>query len=442
MIERSLSGSRTFGSLSNRNFRLFFFGQLVSQAGTWMTRIAQTLLVLELANGSGTAVGVLAACQYGPVLLLSAWAGTVADRSDKRRLLFWVQAISMLQSLALGLAVAFGVATVAIIGALAALQGVLGTFDNPTRRTFVVELVALKQQNNALSLSNACMTSSRVFGPALGGLVSANLGFEWCFFIDAASYVAVLGAFLMMRTSEMRPAPLIQRAHGQVIDGLRSALHNRRLRAPLVMLGLVGTLAFNLPITVPLLVKGPLHGSDLTFSVMFSFLSLGSVGGSLFVARRFVIGDRHLIITSAAFGLALAGFAWSPNLPVAFVMAGLVGFASIAFISGAASAMQARSEPQYRGRTMAIFALLIMGTTPIGGPLLGITADSAGPRMAVLLGAIACFAAAGYGVVASKQPLQGSNVDGSPGDQNGDAFAVSHKRRGWAGFVGSRPRGR
>jgi MFS family permease len=399
-----------FSSLRGRNFRLFFIGQMISQAGTWMTRIAQTLLVLELTNGSGTAVGVLSACQYGPVLLVSAWGGTVADRVDKRRMLYVVQSLAMAQSLLLGLVVVLDLATVLIIEVLAVAQGVLTALDNPARRTFIVEIVSEEQQNNAISLTGACQASARVFGPALGGLVVAKFGYGTCFLIDAASYIAVLGAFAMMRTSEMRPTPRVQAAHGQVMDGLRYVTRHRGLRAPVVMLALIGALAFNLPLTVPLLVKGTLQGSDLTFSVMFSFLSLGAVLGALYSGRHPVVTNGHLVGSSLGFGIALTGLALSPNLSVAFALAGAVGFASIAFVTLAAGAMQMRADSDYRGRTMALYTLLLVGTTPVGGPLLGLASDHASPRVAILLGAVACFGAAGYGAINASR---GANVTGA-----------------------------
>jgi MFS family permease len=379
-----------------RNFRLYFFGQLVSQTGTWMTRIAQTLLVLDLTDNSGIAIGILTACQYAPVLLLAAWGGAVADRVDKRRLLLVVQSGAMLQSLVLGIAVATGHATFLVVAVLGAIQGALTAFENPARKAFAVEMVPDQDANNAISLTYAVMNSSRVFGPTLGGLIAVGLGYSWCFFIDAFSYIAVLGAFLMMRTSEMRPSIPVRRAKGQIREGLVYAFRNPRLRAPIVTLALVGMLAFNLPITVPLFVKGPLNGSDLVFSLLFSALSVGSVAGALHTARLAHVGDRQVMVSALVFGLALALFAMSPNTLIAFGTGIFVGYTSVVFSTSASSALQINADPSFRGRVLSIQTMVFMGSTPIGAPIVGLVADAAGPRAALLMGAAACVAAAAY----------------------------------------------
>src|SRR6478672_11150708 len=210
----------TFRSLRSRNFRLFFGGQLISQVGNWLTLVAQTLLVLSLTN-SGVALGALAAAQFGPVLLLGPWAGLVADRSDKRRLLLIVQAIAMLQSFTLAVLAFSGSPPVWSIYLVAMVGGITVAFDNPARRAFVVEMVPETDVQNAVSLNSALMTSSRVVGPALAGLLVATVGFGWCYLADAISYTAVLFALWMMRTEELRQPPVTERARRQVREGLR-----------------------------------------------------------------------------------------------------------------------------------------------------------------------------------------------------------------------------
>ena len=243
----------TFRSLRTRNFRLFFLGQGLSQVGNWLTLVAQTLLVLQL-TGSGLALGLLTAAQFAPILLLGPWAGLVADRSDKRRLLLIVQALAMVQSFVLaGLAFTDHPPLVALF-AVAFCGGIATAFDNPARRAFVVEMVPERDVNNAVAMNSALMTSSRVVGPALAGVLVATVGFGWAFLVDGLSYVAVLAALWMMRTGELRPAPATPRARGQVRAGLRYAWAAPDLRVPLVMMAVVGTLAFNFQVVFPLFV--------------------------------------------------------------------------------------------------------------------------------------------------------------------------------------------
>lgn len=386
----------TFRSLRTRNFRLFFVGQLISQTGTWLSMITQTLLVLHLTS-SGVALGLLTAFQFGPMLVLGAWAGAVADRADKRRLLIAVQALAMAQSLVLGLVVLAGWATVPVIFALAAVQGVLTAFDNPARRSFVVEMVSDEDLPNAVSLNSAVMTGSRVLGPALGGALVVGVGYGWPFILDAASYGAVIAGLVLMRPAELNRTAPAARARGQVRDGLRYMRSEPNLFVPLVMMAIVGTLAFNFSVTVPLLVSGPLGGDTTTFTALFSVVSLGSLVGALATARRTEVTPRHLITGAATFGISMLALAAAPNLASAFVVAVAIGLGSIGFLTSSTAIVQLLAGPEYRGRVLAIQGMVFLGSTPIGGPLVGWVSDTAGPRAGIALGGIACLVAAAYG---------------------------------------------
>jgi MFS family permease len=388
--------SSTFRSLRHRNFRLFFVGQLISQTGTWMTLVTQTLLVLELTR-SAVAVGLLTAFQFGPVLLLGAWAGAVADRADKRRLLIAVQALSMAQSLVLGVVVLAGWATVPVLYGLAAVKGVLNAFDNPTRRAFVVEMVPSDDLPNAVSLNSAVMTGSRVIGPAAAGALVLAVGYGWPFIIDGASYVAVIAGLLLMRPAELHRSAPAPRTPGAVREGLRHIRAEPYLLVPLVMMAIIGTFAFNFQVTVPLLVDGPLGGGPASFTLLFSVLSLGSLLGALRTARRSTVTGRQLVQAAAAFGAGMVLLALSPNLVVAFPVAVLLGVASIAFMTTSTAIVQLLAGPTFRGRVLAIQAMVFLGSTPIGGPIVGWITDAAGPRAGVVVGAVACFVAAAYG---------------------------------------------
>ncbi len=267
--------NETFQSLHVRNFRLFFSGQLISQIGNWLTLVAQTLLVLKL-TGNGVALGALAVAQFGPVLILGPWAGLVADRSDKRRLLLIVQCIAMAQSFALAALAFSGHPQVWQIFAIASIGGVTIAFDNPARRAFVVEMVPHDEMHNAVSLNSALMTSSRIVGPALAGLLVATVGFGWCFLLDGLSYTAVIAGLWLIRTEELHPSKPAARAKHQVRQGLRYVRSVPELWVPLVMMGVVGTLSYNFQTVFPLFATRDLGGTGTTFTLLFATVSVGA----------------------------------------------------------------------------------------------------------------------------------------------------------------------
>lgn len=390
------AASDTFRSLRHRNFRLFFAGQLISQTGTWLSMVTQTLLVLKLTD-SGIALGLLTAFQFGPMLVLGAWGGAIADRVDKRRLLITVQSLAMAQSIVLGILVLADVATVPVIFALAMVQGVLNSFDNPARRAFVVEMVPAEDLPNAVSLNSAIMTGSRVVGPAAAGALVLTVGYGWPFILDGLSYSAVIVCLLLMRPAELFRSPPVPRRPGAVREGLRYIRSEPNLFVPLVMMALIGTFAFNFSVTVPLLVDGPLGGGTGTFTLLFSVLSAGSLIGALATARRSTVTPRQLVRSAAGFGGSMLLLALSPSLGVAFPVAVLLGLASIAFMTTSTAIVQLLAGPEYRGRVLAIQAMVFLGSTPIGGPIVGWISDTAGPRAGITVGALACLVAAAYG---------------------------------------------
>ncbi|MCB0960432.1 MAG: MFS transporter [Acidimicrobiales bacterium] len=389
--------SDTFRSLRHRNFRLFFGGQLISQTGTWLSMVTQTLLVLKLTGGSGVALGFLTAFQFGPMLVLGAWGGAVADRVDKRQLLVVVQSLAMAQSMVLGLLVLTDLASVPVIFGLATIQGVLNSFDNPARRAFVVEMVPAEDLPNAVSLNSAVMTGSRVVGPALAGALVLTVGYGWPFILDGLTYTAVIAGLVAMRPDDLYRSAPGPRRPGAVREGLRYIRSEPNLFVPLVMMALIGTFAFNFSVTVPLLVDGPLGGGTGTFTLLFSVLSAGSLVGALATARRSVVTPRQLVRSAAAFGASMVLLALSPSLAVAFPVAVLLGLASIGFMTTSTAIVQLLAGPEYRGRVLAIQAMVFLGSTPIGGPIVGWLSDVAGPRSGLIAGAVACLVAAAYG---------------------------------------------
>jgi len=397
-------GRETFFSLRVRNFRLFFTGQLISQIGNWLTLVAQALLVLRLTD-SGIALGLLAAAQFGPVLLFGPWAGLIADRSDKRKLLVIVQAIAMLQSFALAALAFSGNPPVMAIYAVAFVGGLTVAFDNPARRAFVVEMVPEAQINNAVSLNSTLMTGSRVIGPALAGLLVSTVGFGWAFLADGLSYIAVIVAFTMMRTEELRPSVVAKRGRGQVREGLRYARSVPELFVPLMMMAIIGTLSYNFQVVFPLFTTRDLGGDATTFTLLFSVVSLGALIGALGTARRTKIDIRSVGITAVGFGAALAAISVAPNQAVAFPLGVLVGLFSIGFLTASTSIVQIAAAPEMRGRVLALQAMVFLGSTPIGGPIVGAIADHFGARYSVGVGAIAALGAGAWGIV------RGSHTD-------------------------------
>jgi MFS family permease len=394
-VIRSFAGA-TFRSLEVRNFRLFFAGQFVSQVGNWMTLVAQALLVLKITD-SGVAVGVLTACQFLPVLVLGPWAGLVADRSDKRRLLMGVQAFAMLQSFALGALAFLDDPPVAALYAVALAGGVATAFDNPARRSFVVEMVPESHVQNAVSLNSAMMTSARVFGPALAGLLISTVGYGWAFVADGLSYITVLVGLWLIDPAGVRAAPVATRGKGQVRAGLRYVRQVPVLWISLVMMTVVGTLTFNFSVVYPLFVTRTLGGDDTAFTLLFSVSSVGSLLGALATASRKTAELRHVVLASVAFGLAMAALAAAPSLAVAYPLSVLVGMTSIAFMTTSTAIVQLRADPVMRGRVLALQAMVFLGSTPVGGPILGWVCEAWGARAGLLVGAAAALGAGLWG---------------------------------------------
>jgi MFS family permease len=391
----------TFRSLHVRNFRLFFTGQLISQVGNWLTLVAQALLVLKLTH-NGLSVGIMVACQFAPVLFLGAWAGLVADRSDKRKLLMAVQIFAMAQSFALGL-LAFGHPPVIALYAIAVVGGTATAFDNPARRSFVVEMVDEEDVHNAVSLNSALMTSSRVVGPALAGLLITTVGYGWCFIVDGFSYLAVIAAYALMDTTKLRRAPVTPRGRGQIREGLRYARTVDDLWIPLLMMAVVGTLSFNFQVVMPLLVKRTFGGTDATFTILFSVVSVGSLAGALATARRKSISVRDVAVTSGMYGIAMLLMAGAPSLAIAYPIGIFVGFTSIGFLTASTAIVQVRADPAMRGRVLALQAIVFLGSTPIGGPILGAICDRFGARAGLAVGGIAAILAAAFGLFSTRR---------------------------------------
>lgn len=389
---KALSG-RTFRSLRIRNYRLYFVGQLVSMTGTWMQGVAQAWLVLRLTD-SGIALGVVTALQFLPILLFGLWGGVIADRVDKRRALIATQLAMAAASGVLAAVTAFDIVELWMVYACALALGTANMIDGPTRQSFIPELVGSDEVANAVGLNSAMFNAARVIGPAVAGVLIVSVGIWPAFALNALSFVAVIAGLVAMRPSELFRVRPVGRAKGQVREGLRYAWQSDTLRSTLLVVALVGTFALNFTITMPLMAKDAFNGDAGTFGLMTSCMSLGSLAGALVVAARSRPTPRLLVGAAVAFGVCMVAAALAPSLAVELAVLPFFGAASITFMATANSTVQLNSSPEMRGRVMALYILVFLGSTPIGGPIVGWVADAWGPRAAVGLGGVSCFAGA------------------------------------------------
>jgi MFS family permease len=389
------AGKGTFQSLHVRNYRIYFTAQLISVSGTWMQTVAQAFLVLHLAppGRAGIYLGLVTALQFLPMLLFGSWGGLIADRLDKRRLLYVTQSAAGILALALGLLTAVGAVRLWQVFALASLLGFVNVVDNPSRQTFVVELVGRDDLPNAVSLNAVVMNSARVIGPAIGGALIALVGLSVCFEVNAASYVAVIIGLSLMRRSELRPTVPVARGKGQLREGLRYVWRTPGLRQPLVLVAVVGTLAYNVQVVLALFARFTFHGGAGVYSALTALMGGGAVLGGLIIAGRNRPNIHRLTAIGATFGVLILAVALSPDLATALVLIFPMGALSIAFIATANATLQLRAEPSMRGRVMALYAIAFLGTTPIGSPLVGWISQQWSPRVALGVGALSTIAA-------------------------------------------------
>lgn len=394
--------------LISRNYRLYTAGQGVSLCGTWMQTVALGWLVLQL-TGSGTSVGLVTAAQYLPVLVLAPLGGVLIDRLDTRKVLVFTQSVSALLALALGLLTISGHVRLWMVYALASGLGLLQVVDNPARQLFALQLVGPEHLTNAITLNTVNMNLARIIGPAVGAGIISTIGVGECFVVNAGSFVVVIAALLLMRASEFYPKVRAPRAKRQVRDGLRYVNRTPGLRTPLIMMALIGTLAYEFQVSLLLAAKFTFHGDGGTYGLMTSAMGVGAVIGGLVTASRERHGLATLVSTSAVFGLLMLAVAAAPSLPLAVVALVMMGAVNISFISRANATLQLAADPAMRGRVMALWTVAFMGSTPIGGPIVGWIGEHVGPRWSLVTGGVACLVAATYGVRQQRREAQASD---------------------------------
>lgn len=386
-----------FASLSVHNYRLYFGGQAVSLIGTWMQATAQAWLVLTL-SGSSSILGLIVALQALPILIIGPYAGVIADRVDRRLLMIFLQSIMGVLALVLAILTLGGWIEVWQIAILALLLGLNNAFENPARQAFIHQIVGESLIRNAVTLNSVMVNAARAIGPAVAGVLLAAVGAGWCFVINATSFVAVVVSLVAMRTSEISHEIPVPRAKGQLREGLRYVRSKPILWVPLVMMALVGTLAYEFQVSLPVAARDVFDGGPQAFGFMTSSMGVGAVVGGLIVAARGTTGLRTLIVTSTGFGITIAVTAAAPSLWLAIVALFFVGWLSVSFMSTGNATLQLNSRPQMRGRVMALWSVAFMGSTPIGGPLIGAITEVAGARTGLAVGAASCFVAAAIGL--------------------------------------------
>ena len=389
---------QTFASLKIHNYRLYFFGQAVSLCGTWMQTIGQTWLVLEMTH-SGTQLGLITAAQFLPMLFFSPLGGIVADRFNKRKILYFTQTAAAILALALGILVATSTVQLWMVYVLAVLLGCVNTIDNPARQTFIFEMVGKDSLQNAISLNSTQVNLARVIGPAIGGGIIAGLGLAPCFFINSASFIAVLIALFMMSAEELSPAISSGHKKGQLMEGFRYVWSNKILRQTLLMMAIIGTLTYEFSISLPLIAQFTFHGNAGTYAALTVAMGLGSIAGGLYVASRKKIKIGMLVNAAWMFGATTLLASIAPSFVLALAALALVGFFSICFLSLGNTTLQLESEPNMRGRVMSLWTMAFLGSTPIGGPIIGLIGEHAGPRWGLVVGGVAALIAAGIGAL-------------------------------------------
>jgi MFS family permease len=382
-----------FAALAVPNFRRYVSGQALSLIGTWVETVAQALLVLQLTH-SGIILGLTTAARYAPVLLLSPYAGLLVDRHSKRRVLLATQAGLGLVSATLGVLVLTGDVRLWQVVVLAVLFGIFSAVDNPARQAFVQEMVGRDLVRDAVTLNTTTVNVARVIGPAIAAVLVGTVGIGWCFVVNAVSFGFVIVSLLSLNTRRLYPVPPVPRGRGQLRAGLRYAAGVPAIIRPLLMMALVGTFTFEFEVSLPLLAETTFHGTSSTYSWLIGAVGAGAVAGGLYAARSARTGVARLIKAAVGYAIAVGLVAVAPTLATAIAACVLVGVASVIFLTTGNATIQLASKPEYRGRVTALWSMALVGSTPIGSPVIGALSEVTSPRYALGLGAAACLAAA------------------------------------------------
>lgn len=415
-MRRFAGGQRPWIALRNPNYRLYFFGQMLSLSGTWMQRIGQAWLVLDL-DPSPLALGTLTVLQFTPILVLSLFAGSTVDRFSKRRLVFVLQTAALLQATALAALVLTNTVQLWHVYVLAAILGTISAFDSPARQTFISELVPREQIQSAVGLNASAFNMARIFGPGVGGVIIASFGVGWCFAFNALSFVAVLLALAAMDAGRLIPGQRARsgRMLGDIAGGLRYVVREPEIGAPLLLAVFVGTFGYNFGVALPLLARYTFDSGAVGFGMLNVAQGVGSLAGAIIVASRATASVRALAGAATVFGLLLVALGGSPVFAAALAVLVLVGVAGVNASAATNAMLQVRSDPAFRGRVLSLYFIAFAGTTPIGGAITGALAEAWSVRVAlavngalVVIGAVLVvlyLRARGGGVAADAETL-------------------------------------
>lgn len=386
---------RTLRSFAERNYRLFFAGALVSNVGTWMSRVAQDWLVLvDLTDHSATALGAVTGVQFAPALLLAPWAGALADRMPKRRLLAITQTTMLVTSLLQATLILTGAVRLWHVFALAALQGVASALDAPARQAFVSEVVGAQLLTNAIGLNSASFHAARMIGPGIAGVMIAAWGTGWVFVVNAATFLAILLALWRMDPDSLDPAPPAT-GRGRIVEGLRYLRGRPDVLLVLWVVFLFSTFGLNFQMTTALMATLTFHRGPQEYGLLGSMMAIGSFTGALLTARRAAPRLRTVLLALLGFAVTSAAAALAPSYELFAVLLILVGLSSLTVLPTANSLVQTSVDPAMRGRVMAVYLAIFFGGTPIGAPLIGWVGQVWGPRWTILVGSLAALVAAG-----------------------------------------------
>jgi MFS family permease len=388
--------TRGFSALSVPNYRLFWIGQLISLTGTWMQRTAQDWLVIQLTH-SPFDLGLVTAFQFLPITLLTLVGGVFIDRWPKHRLLLLTQSALLLQAAVFTTLVATGMIQIWHVYILAAVQGLINAIDNPTRQAFVPELVGRDRLVNAIALNSMLFNGARIVGPAVAGLLIANLGIPPALFLNALSFIAVIGGLLLMdpRAFAARPTAASGRVGQRLLEGLRYVRHTPAVLLIMLLMGAIGTFGYNFSVVLPLVAGFVLKTSAAGFGGLSAFLGLGSLVAAVATAYARQVTVRRLILGAATFSVLLGGVAASTHFALTALLLVALGFAGIIFTTTANTLLQLTVPDDLRGRVMSLYILLFAGTTPIGGFLIGTLSSMLGVSWALGICATLCLAGVG-----------------------------------------------
>ena len=386
-------------ALQHRNFRLFFGGQSISLVGTWITRVATSWLVYRL-TGSELLLGVAGFAGQIPTLIITPFAGVLVDRHDRRRILLWTQAGSLVQSALLAVLTFTDIITVKQIIWLQVVQGVINSFDTPARQAFVSEMVEDRRDlPNAIALNSSMVNGTRIIGPSIGGLLIAAFGEGWCFATDAISYVAVIASIVAMR---VRPRAHQEAAEMHLLEelhhGWKYVFHSIPIRSALLLVAIVSTAGTPYTVLMPAIAAQVLHGGPNTLGLLMTGTGVGALTGALYLAQReSVVGLGRIIMwASAVFGIGLVVFSLTTSLWPAFLVLAIAGCGFMIQLAATNTILQTIVEERLRGRVMSFYTMAFFGTVPIGSLLGGIMADHYGATRTVLVSGIICLAGSAW----------------------------------------------